>query len=290
MLGQQQGGIARADYLCDFYGIDTMSVGNTIGFLMECYERGLISTDETDGIELKFGNSEAMVEAVNMAGNLRGNLGRLVGNGVKRASEAIGKGSGVFAMHTKGLEFPAYMPRAAQGVGLMYARSDRGACHLRPWTVGKEMLGWDAMDPRMIEGKASEVKDGTENIAVTWDSSGLCLFSSFAYGEEIVMKMVSAATGFTYADTDDFLLIGERINNLTRAFNVREGFTRKDDTLPDRCLKEPHASDPCKGLVVRLDEMLDEYYSLSGWDGDGVPTREKLLSLDLGFASEQIHG
>ncbi len=282
--------IARADYLCDYYGMDTMSIGNTIGFLMECCQRGLISAEETDGVPLEFGSAEAMVEAVDRAGTLRGTLGGLVGNGVRRASERIGKGSQSFAMHAKGLEFPAYMPRAAQGVGLSYARSDRGACHLRPWTPGKEMLGWDAMDPRTTKGKAAEVKDGTENVAVAWDSTGLCLLASFGYGTETVMKMVSAATGFTYKDKNEFVLMGERINNLTRAFNVREGFTRKDDALPDRCLKEPHTSGPCKGLVVRLDEMLDEYYSLSGWSPDGIPTREKLESLGLRFAADAIHG
>jgi len=282
--------IARADYLCDYFGIDTMSVGNTIGFLMECFEKGLISKDETDGVELRFGNAEAMVEAVERAGTLRGSLGRLVGNGVKRASEKIGKGSESFAMHSKGMEFPAYEPRAAQGMGLAYARSDRGACHLRPWTAGKEMLGWDAMDPRTTEGKAAEVKKGTQNIAVAWDSSGLCLFASFAYDEAVVLKMVAAATGFDYKDLDEFLRVGERIDNLTRAFNVREGFRRKDDSLPKRCLEEPHGVGPCKGLVVRLDEMLDEYYALCGWSGDGVPTREKLVSLGLDFVSEQIHG
>ncbi len=282
--------IARADYLCDYFGIDTISVGNTIGFLMECFEKGLISKTETDGVDLRFGNAEAMVDAVERAGTLRGNLGSLVGNGVMRASKKIGKGSEAFAMHTKGLEFPAYEPRAAQGMGLAYARSDRGACHLRPWTAGKEMLGWNAMDPRTIEGKASEVKRGTQNIAVAWDSSGLCLFASFAFDEALVQKMVTAATGFEFKDLDEFLRIGERIDNLTRAFNVREGFRRKDDSLPDRCLKEPHDVGPCRGLVVRLDEMLDEYYALCGWTKDGVPTREKLASLGLDFVSEQIHG
>lgn len=282
--------IAKADYLSDFFGIDTISAGNTIGFLMECFEKGLISTEETDGVELKFGNAEGMIEAVERAGTLRGNLGQLVGNGVKRAAERIGKGSKSFAMHTKGLEFPAYEPRAGQGVGLSYARSDRGACHLRPWMPGREMLGWDPIDPKITEGKALEVKGGTENVAVTWDSTGLCLFSSFAYDENTVFKMVVAATGFEYTGISEFLKIGERINNLTRAFNVREGFRRKEDSLPDRCLKEPHDLGPCKGLVVRLDEMLDDYYSLCGWDKDGVPTTEKLNDLGLGFASIEIHG
>ncbi len=281
--------IARGDYLSDYYGMDTISVGNTIGFLMECREKGLISPEDIDGVDLKFGDCGALLEAVNRAGTLIGKLGKLVGNGVKRAAEEIGGDSERFAMHTKGLEFPAYMPRAAQGMGLSYARSDRGACHLRPWTAGRELMGWDPMDPKTTEGKAQEVRAGTENIAVVWDSTGLCLFSSFAYDENTVLKMVNAATGFGYS-MGKFLEIGERIDNLTRAFNVREGFGRADDSLPARCLEEPHRSGPCEGMVVRLDEMLDEYYELCGWDGDGVPTFGKLRDLGLEYVADQLKG
>jgi len=282
--------IVRADYLSDYYGLDTISTGNTIGFLMECYEKGLIGPEETDGLDLRFANAEAMVEAVDRAGSLKGRLGRLVANGMKRASEQIGRGSSSFAMHTKGLEFAAYEPRAGQGVGLSYARSDRGACHLRPWTPGRGMLGWDPLDPRTTYGKVQEVKDKTDRIAVAWDSTRLCLLSSFAVDEELVFRMVKAATGFEYASFEEFLEVGERINNLTRAFNVREGLRRKDDTLPERSLKEPHDVGPCKGLVVKLDEMLDEYYSLCGWTEDGVPRAETLLRLALDFAKKELYG
>ncbi len=275
--------IARADYLSDYYGIDTISVGNTIGFLMECYEKGLISKKDTDGLDLRFGNADAMVEAVERAGQVAGNLGELIAMGSKRAAEKIGKGSEKFAIHVKGMEFPAYEPRAAQGKGLAYARSDRGACHLRPWTAGAEMLGWDGKDPRKTEGKAKWVKDNTEDVAVAWDSSGLCLFGSFAFNADDAYDMVAPATGFGFT-LEEFKKIGERINNLTRAFNVREGFSRKDDTLPYRQLKEPLSVGPCKGMVLELDKMLPEYYTLCGWDSEGRPTRQKLKELGLDFA------
>lgn len=276
--------IARADYLSDYYGIDTISVGNTIGFLMECYEKGLISREETDGLDLRFGNADAMVEAVEKTGQLSGNLGRLIAMGSKKAAEKIGSGSDRFAIHVKGMEFPAYEPRAGQGMGLAYAKSDRGACHLRPWPAGAEMLGWDGKDPRTTEGKAKWIKDNTEDVASAFDSSGLCLFISFAINADDVYDMLAPATGFSGFTNAEFKRIGERINNLTRAFNVREGFSRKDDTLPYRQLNEPLPVGPCKGAVVRLDEMLPEYYLFCGWDSEGRPTAAKLKELGLDFA------
>ncbi|HID16856.1 TPA: aldehyde:ferredoxin oxidoreductase, partial [Candidatus Bathyarchaeota archaeon] len=282
--------ITRADYLSDYYGLDTISLGNTIGFLMECYERGLITKEDTDGIDLRFGNAGALVEVVHRAGTMEGNIGKLAANGTKRAAEKIGKGSEKFAIHVKGLELPAYDPRAAQGMGLCYARSDRGACHLRPWTAGAEMLGLNGVDPRKTEGKAELVKTASEVFAVAYDSTGLCLFMAFGAPADKVYKMVNHATGFNYESFEEFVKVGERIHNLTRAFNVREGFTRKDDTLPWRILNEPLPEGPCKGDVVKLDEMLPEYYKLCGWDEEGRPTKEKLKELGLDFAIKELYG
>lgn len=282
--------IARADYLSDYYGLDTISLGNTIGFLMECYEKGLITREDTDGLELTFGNADAMVKLVEMAGAGTGKIGILASNGVKRASEQIGKGSEKFAMHVKGLEMPAYEPRAAFGMGLGYAICDRGACHLHAWTAGDEMLQPPAVDPITTKGKARSVKDLSEEVAIAYDSAGTCLFQAFGIGglEEIV-DIINAATGFGFKDVDELRKAGERIINLTRCFNVREGFLRKDDTLPHRCLKEPLPEGPCKGATVKLDEMLDEYYELCGWDSEGRPTKEKLEELGLDFAAKEIY-
>jgi aldehyde:ferredoxin oxidoreductase len=275
--------IARADYLCDYYGLDTISVGNTVGFLMECYEKGLITSEDTAGIDLRFGNSDGMVAAVDLAGQGIGKLGELVSNGVKKAAERIGSGSEKFAIHSKGLELPAYCPRAGQGMGLNYAVGDRGACHLHAWTAGSEMMQPPSADPRTIEGKAQAVRNLVNETNAVWDSTGVCRFHGWGVSPENIFEMVSAATGFGYRDVGALMEIGERIDNLTRAFNVREGFSKKDDALAYRLLKEPLPEGPCKGQVVRLDEMLTEYYRLSGWDAEGKPTKQKLAELGLDF-------
>lgn len=281
--------IARAEYLCDYYGLDSISVGNTVGFLMECYERGLIAGEDTGGIDLRFGNADAMVAAVDLAGRGFGRLGELVPNGVRKAAQHIGKESDKFAIHSKGMELPAYCPRAAQGMGLNYAVGDRGACHLHAWTAGSEMMQPPSADPKATEGKAESVKQLTEEGNSVWDSTGVCRFHGWAVSPQDMFEMVNAATGFRYQNLSALTEIGERINNLTRAFNVRAGLSRRDDTLPYRLLKEPLPDGPCKGQVVKLEEMLTEYYKLCGWDADGKPTKEKLTELGLDFVVEKLY-
>lgn len=279
--------ITVADYYSDAYGIDTISLGNTIGFLMECYGKGLISKEDTDGIDLRFGNAEAMVEAVRRAGTVAGRLGELSANGTKRAAEKIGGQSEKFAIHVKGMELPAYDPRAMFGMGLTYARSDRGACHLRPWIAGAEALNKPTLDPLSTQGKASKVKVDTDIIAIV-DSMGMCQFMTFAIWDDEMYAMLNPLTGFNWTK-EEFLRIGERINNLTRAFNLREGFSKKDDNLPWRILNEPSPEGPCKGLTVPLEPMLSEYYRLCGWDAEGKPKKEKLQELGLDFATKVLY-
>jgi len=280
--------IARADYLCDYYGLDTISLGNTIGFLMECYERGLITQDDTDGLELRFGNAPAMIKVVEMAGSGSGKIGSLAAEGVKRAAQTVGKGSETFAIHVKGLEVPAYDPRSAQGMGLCYAISDRGACHLHAWTAGEELLGWNGRDPRLTEDKAEWVKDMVEGGNAVWDSSGLCKFSGFALSDKDVRRLIVAATGLNYETVEDLKKVGERINNLTRAFNLREGLSSSADTLPRRLLEEPMPTGPCQGDVARLTELLPDYYRLCGWNQNGMPTAAKLHELGLDFVLTKL--
>jgi aldehyde:ferredoxin oxidoreductase len=282
--------IARADYLCDYYGIDTISLGNTVGFLMECYEKGLITNEESEGLDLRFSNSDAMVAAVDIAGKGFGRLGQLAQDGVRKAAERIGRESEKFAIHSKGLELPAYCPRAAQGMGLNYAVGDRGACHLQAWTAGSEMMQPPSADPKATKGKAESVKQLSEETNAIWDSTGVCRFLGWALTPDNIFEMVNAATGLRYENLSALLEVGERINNLTRAFNVREGLSKKDDTLPYRLLKEPLPDGPCKGQVVRLEEMLTEYYKLCGWDAEGKPTKEKLTELGLDLVVEKLYG
>lgn len=279
--------ITVADKMCDNYGLDTISLGTTISFVMECMEKGLVSVEDIDGVDLRFGNEEAFLKAVNMAGNVYGNLGSLLANGVKRAAERIGKGSEKFAMHVKGLEIPAYVPRSGHGHALAYAVADRGACHLRPWLYGAEHF-FDTLDPSIPDDKPEAVKQGQQNRALI-HSCGLC---QFAVTDEMLydslLQMINAATGFNYSE-EEFRIVGERINNLTRSFNAREGFTSKDDLLPSRSLSEPLPGGPWKGQVIRLGEMLPKYYELCGWDENGVPKKEKLEELGLDFVIEELY-
>ncbi len=274
--------IIKADFLCDYYGFDTISLGNTVGFLMECFERGLLSKDKTNNLDLRFGNSHALISLIELAGRAEG-IGVLVGNGVKYSSERIGKNSADFSIHSKGLELPAYDPRAAQGMGLNYAIGDRGACHSHAYTVGLEMFQPPSLNPSATDGKAKIVKGLCEATNAFWDSTGVCKFLLNACNPDLIRILVNDATGLQIIDVESFKKIGERINNLTRCFNIREGFSRKDDTLPRRLLEEP-LSFGSKQEVVHLDVMLDEYYNLCGWDQNGVPKRDKLLELDLEFA------
>ncbi|MBW6470702.1 MAG: aldehyde ferredoxin oxidoreductase family protein [Methanosarcinaceae archaeon] len=271
--------VAVADYFCDYYGLDTISVGSTIAFLMECNMRGLISGEVLSGLDLRFGNEEAFLDAVQMAGSGTG-VGNLIANGVRDASAFIGVGD-EFAMHVKGLEIPAYLPRAAFGQGLAYAVSDRGACHLRPWTFGKECFE-KALPATSAEGKGKLVKDGQERNAI-FDSIGVCKFITQGASMDDIFALFNAVTGFGM-NVEEFDLIGRRVNVLTRLFNNREGFSRKDDTLPGRELNDAVLDGASKGNVITqpvLDEMLDDYYGLSGYTEDGVVTEGLKKSLGL---------
>jgi aldehyde:ferredoxin oxidoreductase len=269
--------IAMANYLCDAYGIDTISTGVTISFLMELYERGFVH--DLNGLKPAWGDEEVFLKLVERACKGKG-CGRMINQGVARLSKQF-PGSEVFAMHVKGLEMPAYDPRAAKGMGLGYATSDRGACHLRGYTAGQELFGYGGgVDPYIIEGKAKLVIDRQNEKAVI-DSSGLCFFAFFAITLKELYHMVVACTGQPYKDWYEFMKIGERVYNLTRLFNVREGLTRKDDTLPGRLLNEPMPEGPAEGQVVELEQMLSEYYRLRGWTEEGKPKRETLNKLGL---------
>jgi aldehyde:ferredoxin oxidoreductase len=270
--------VAYANLLCDDLGLDTISTGNVIGFAMECFEKGLIKKEDTGGLELRFGNADAEIKLVENIAYRKG-LGNTLAEGVKRVAKKVGKSSESFAMHVKGLEFPGYDPRGAFGMALAYATSDRGACHQRVWTVNAEIQG--RLTPRYsTEGRAKFVKNAQDERAMCF-SLVLCDFMPLRIKH--FTELLNTATGFNLTE-DEYLKTGERIWNLTRLFNIREGITRKDDTLPPRIMEEPLPDGVAKGQVITkrmLDEMLDEYYALRGWNENGVPTREKLKELDL---------
>jgi aldehyde:ferredoxin oxidoreductase len=263
--------IAKANEICDRLGIDTISAGNALAFAMECYEKGIITRKDTEGIELTFGNHEAMITTLRKIAYREG-FGNILAEGVRKASEIIGKGCEKFAVHVKGLEPPGYDPRGLKGVALAYTVSCRGACHLRhiayrPNLTGSHPFREGKIDRLAYEGQADMVKE-QEDFYTLIDSMVLCKFVCLPTIGPILWdelaKLYSIITGIDIGRTE-LLTTAERINNLVRSFNLREGISRKDDVLPERFLKEP-----LKGQVVekeKLDKMLDRYYKLRGWNG-----------------------
>ncbi len=268
--------LIKANWLCNELGMDAISFGATVAAAMELYEKGVVSLAET-GIPLNFGSAEALIAMAEQTAYREG-FGNELAEGSKRMTAKYGRPE--LFMGVKGQEFAAYEARAIQGMGLGYATSNRGACHLKAYTVAAEILGLPRqMDPRATEGKA-EITKLFQDATSTVDATGLCQFLTFGIGLEEILPQLSAATGVSYT-LEDLLKIGERIWNLERLWNERAGFTGKDDTLPKRILEEPIPSGPAKGQVNKLGEMLPEYYRLRGWDAEGRITREKLKELGL---------
>ncbi len=253
-----------ANLLCNEHGMDPISFGATIGAVMELYEMGVL-TKEQLGIDAKFGSAQALAHFAEITAKGEG-FGKEIGQGSKRLTAKYGHPE--LSMTVKGQEFPAYDSRGIQGMGLAYATANRGACHLRGYTVASEVLGIPVKtDPLTAEGKPELVKAFQDATAV-FDSAGICVFTSFAWGVADVAPQVAAACGPEFT-LENLTLIGERIWNMERDFNNRAGFTSKDDTLPPRLLNEPAKTGPAKGLVNKLPEMLPKYYAVRGWDADG---------------------
>lgn len=269
--------LTYANFICNEDGFDPISFGSTLAAAMELYETGVITDQQTGGIALKFGSAEALVKMVELTAKGEG-FGKDLGLGSKRLCEKYAHPE--LSMTVKGQEFPAYDPRAIQGMGLTYATSNRGACHLRSYTVASEILGVpEKTDPLTTEGKPALVK-AFQDATAALDSSGLCQFTTFAWTMDDIAPQIAAACQGEWS-TDSLLAMGERIWNLERQFNLEAGLTAKDDTLPRRLLKDAAKTGPAKGRVNDLDKMLPEYYHIRGWTSAGVPTEETLQRLVL---------
>ena len=265
-----------ANLICNEHGMDPISFGATVGAVMELYELGVL-TKEQIGLEAPFGSARALCELAEMTAHGVG-FGKEIGLGSKRLCEKYGHPE--LSMSVKGQEFPAYDSRGIQGMGLAYATSNRGACHLRGYTVASEVLGIPVKtDPHVTEGKPELVK-AFQDATAAFDSAGICIFTSFAWTLADVAPQVAAACGEAFT-VQELERIGERIWNLEREFNLAAGFTAKDDTLPPRLLTEPAKTGPAKGLVNKLPEMLPKYYQVRGWDEQGRPTPETKARLGL---------
>ncbi|NMM28016.1 MAG: aldehyde ferredoxin oxidoreductase family protein [Glaciimonas sp.] len=268
--------LTYVNFLCNEEGFDPITFGATVGAVMELYQMGVL-TEQQLGIEAPFGSAKALVHFAEITARGEG-FGRELGLGSKRLCAKYGHPD--LSMSVKGQEFPAYDARGIQGMGLAYATSNRGACHLRGYTVASEVLGIPVKtDPLVTEGKASLVKAFQDATAV-FDSAGVCLFTTFAWTMADLQPQLAAACDADFT-LEKLALIGERIWNMERDFNNRAGFTNKDDNLPKRLLTEPASSGPAKGLVNGLDKMLPEYYALRGWTPEGQLMPETRTRLGL---------
>ncbi|MEW6624191.1 MAG: aldehyde ferredoxin oxidoreductase family protein [Bacillota bacterium] len=277
------GAIIKANYFCNEYGLDTIAAGCTIAAAMELYEKGYIKEEElAGGPELKFGSSEA-IQYYTKAMGLSEGLGAKLAWGSYRLTESYGVPE--LSMSVKKQDMPAYDPRAIQGMGLQYATANRGGCHVRGYLVAPEIAGIpEKLDRFTMEGKASWAKLFQDLFAAI-DSLGLCIFTSFALGADDYAAMFSAATGEEITGAD-LMKVGDRVWNVEKIFNLANGYTKADDTLPKRLLEEPIPEGPSQGHVNKLAEALPEYYKIRGWDEEGVPTEEKLA--ELGLAVEKL--
>jgi len=265
-----------ANLLCNEDGMDPISFGATVGAVFELYEMGVLSKEQV-GIEAPFGSAQALCKLAEMTVKGEG-FGVEIAQGSKRLTAKYGHPD--LSMSVKGQEFPAYDARGIQGMGLTYATSNRGACHLRSYTVASEVLGIPVKtDPLTTDGKPELVK-AFQDATAAFDSSGICVFTTFAWTTADLAPQVAAACGEEFT-LENLTEIGERIWNLERDFNNRAGFTRKDDDLPKRLKTEPAKTGPAKGLVSGIDKMIPEYYAIRGWDEEGRLKPETRTRLGL---------
>ena len=278
--------IIRADELCDLLGLDTISTGVSIAFAMECLEKGIIDAGDADTGDLAFGNAKAMLKLVEDVAYKRG-FGVVVAEGTRAMAGRFGRDSHKFAMHAKGMELGGYDPRGMKGMGLVYACGPRGGCHhAGGYTAIAEMMN-PQIDRFSEKGKAPLVAGTRNRRASLCDSGLICAFVAIGLSDETVIGMLNSATGFNYQPSD-LHTIGDRISQIERAFNCREGLTRGDDVLPERLLSESVTRGPSQGGKMEdFEAMKDEFYTLCGWDlTSGAPLEERLEALDIGWVKD----
>jgi aldehyde:ferredoxin oxidoreductase len=288
--------ITMANYLCNWNGLDTISTGASIAFAIECSTRGILTPDVTGGLELKFGDPDLVVGLVEKIARREG-VGSLLAEGTRVMAQRLGHNSEHFAMNVKGLELPAYDPRAAKICGLAYATANRGGDHITAYVEGPTFIDMPFLlvddshiaDPCAANPRETQVVIDLENALTVLDSVGGCKFMGILLAAQDVVNLITHATGWDLT-VEEFRKSGERIYNLTRAYCVREGIRREHDILPGRLMEEPLPSGPAQGMVIErgmLEQLKDAYYALRGWDQViGIPTTEKLRELGL---EELVH-
>lgn len=278
--------IAYGGELCNRYGLDTISTGGAIAFTMELYERGILNKKDIDGIDLCWGNADGMIEMIHRIGKGEG-FGAILGNGVRDAAKRIGGEASRYAIHTKGLEFPAHDPRAFNSIALGYATSNRGACHLQgashmfEKTVVMPELGIPEPKERFRTEDHGEFMKTCQDLMCVLDSLKVCKFTLYAGLRTTHLREWLRYVAGWDLTLKELMGIGEGIFNLKRMYNVKCGITRSDDTIPERILKEPRTEGGAKGNLPPLEGMLEEYYTARGWDDRGVPLKVTVERLGL---------
>jgi len=289
--------VCKANELCNKYSIDAISTGVSISFAMECYENGILTDNDTNGIKLNFGNAEAMVQMVELIAKRKG-LGDILADGVKRAAEKIKNGSEKFAMHVKGQEIPMHEPRFKQGLGVGYAVSPTGAEHManmHDTTIASERS--IAVHTAIGILEPLEINDiGIKKIRAlvyytNWrnlmNTLLICYFVPWDYVD--IPEIVRAVTGW-YTSSWELMKVGERITTMARVFNIREGFKRENDCLPERFF-QPHTSGALSETAIKPEDFksaIINYYKMIGWNEDGIPTKSKLEELDIDWVSQYL--
>ena len=278
--------VAYLNERCNELGMDSISLGGVLGFAVEAYKKGALTKTDLRENEIDWGKTEKFAKLIDDIAHRNGRAGEVLAEGVRIASEKLGKNSEEYAVHANGLEIPGYDPRGTFGMGLAYATSDRGGCHQRAWTVKVE-LNDPELDRFSLEKKAEIVKEVQDERAAFF-SLVLCDFAPIS--EEDCVDLWNLATGFDHT-VESYLQVGERIWNLIRLFNLREGLTQSDDNLPPRFFKDSFSEGPAKGKVLSerdFKESIMEYYTLRGWNEKGIPTKEKLKELNISKYIESI--
>jgi aldehyde:ferredoxin oxidoreductase len=302
--------LCRAHQICDMYGVDTITCGATIAFAMECYEKGIIGKKETGGIDLRFGNTEAMLQTLQQIVTKSGALGTVLAEGSERAAKTWGNGAEECLITVKGEETPAHMPQLKKSLAVVYAANPFGADHQ---SSEHDPMYWpnddynffllarlrelDLKDPQPEQAFGSEVvRFGlyTQRFYSMMDTVALCQFvfgpAWGTYGPSETVDMIKAVTGWPI-NLYELMLVGERRINMMRVFNAREGFTRKEDKLPAKFFKPLVGTGPTAGVAIDREEFernLDLYYQMSGWTADGYPTHAKLVDLGIEWAAEYL--
>ncbi|MFL7870460.1 MAG: aldehyde ferredoxin oxidoreductase family protein [Anaerolineales bacterium] len=305
---KDQAAVALANQICNQYGVDTIACGATIAFAMECYEKGIITKEQTGGIELKFGDADAMLAALDAIVKNEGPLGKVLSQGSERAAATWGNGADEFLITSKGGEAPAHMPQAKRSLGLIYAVNPFGADHQSSehdpyYEEGVEDLNLNRLkliglsEPQPAYSLTPEKVRFAYNSQLFFslcDSAELCQFvwgpGWTLYGPAETVEMINAVTGWGVT-VDELQEVGARRLNLFRVFNAREGFGRKDDKLPKKFFKALKGTGPTAGFTLtheEIDTAIDEYYKLAGWTAEGIPTPETLKQFDVEWATEYL--